>query len=153
MTEGDLVDALRSNGVRIDYLKSQGCLPIRIFCGGFRGGQVSATTRLAPHVIDSLAVDVDVDGRFWCRRAPAVSSCLRCCSGTVIVIIPVCSFTSPRLLAGSAPYAQREVTVKLDVKQGQGLLLVFMTCSHTMLACACSLALMCLQLSRSRTLT
>ena len=37
---GPLVDCLRSQGARIEYVKTEGCLPVRVYGGGLTGGSV-----------------------------------------------------------------------------------------------------------------
>lgn len=50
---GPLVDALRSVGCAIDYLETEGCLPLRIRGGGFPGGEVLLSASVSSqYVID-----------------------------------------------------------------------------------------------------
>nr|POE53554.1 pentafunctional arom polypeptide [Quercus suber] len=55
--QGPLVDALRSNGVAIDYLGKQGSqsLPLRIGAtGGFEGGQIELTAKVSSQYVSSI---------------------------------------------------------------------------------------------------
>lgn len=52
---GPLVDALRTNGVQIDYLKTQGCLPLRIKPqDGFRGGAIELAASVSSQYVSSV---------------------------------------------------------------------------------------------------
>lgn len=52
---GDLVDALRVNGAQIDYLESNGSLPLRIGAsGGFQGGEVRLAAKVSSQYVSSL---------------------------------------------------------------------------------------------------
>ncbi|BFZ57540.1 3-dehydroquinate dehydratase (3-dehydroquinase) [Savitreella phatthalungensis] len=50
---GPLVEALRSNGVAIDYLESQGCLPLSI-TPGFAGGEVALSADVSSQYVSAL---------------------------------------------------------------------------------------------------
>ena len=52
---GDLVDALRVNGAKIDYVESTGCLPLQIEAsGGFNGGEVRLAAKVSSQYVSSL---------------------------------------------------------------------------------------------------
>ncbi|KAK5464535.1 3-dehydroquinate dehydratase (3-dehydroquinase) [Exophiala xenobiotica] len=52
---GDLVDALRANGAEVDYLESQGCLPLNIAAsGGFNGGEIKLAAKVSSQYVSSL---------------------------------------------------------------------------------------------------
>jgi len=52
---GDLVDALHSNGAEIDYLESNGCLPLKIAAsGGFNGGEIKLAAKVSSQYVSSL---------------------------------------------------------------------------------------------------
>ncbi|KAM5474405.1 3-dehydroquinate dehydratase (3-dehydroquinase) [Microsporum audouinii] len=52
---GDLVDALKSNGVSVDYLEQQGSLPLKIpACGGFKGGAIELAAKVSSQYVSSL---------------------------------------------------------------------------------------------------
>ncbi len=50
----DLVDALTQIGARIEYLNSEGCLPVRIHAGGLTGGQVSVRGNISSQYLTAL---------------------------------------------------------------------------------------------------
>lgn len=54
--QGPLVDALRSNGVDIEYLNPDAqCLPLRIAAaGGFEGGEISLTAKVSSQYVSSI---------------------------------------------------------------------------------------------------
>jgi pentafunctional AROM polypeptide len=57
MTErpiGPLVDALRSNGAEIDYLKSQGSLPLKIQTKPLKGGNIELAATISSQYVSSL---------------------------------------------------------------------------------------------------
>ena len=52
---GDLVDALRVNGAEIDYLESDGSLPLKIGAsGGFEGGEIRLAAKVSSQYVSSL---------------------------------------------------------------------------------------------------
>lgn len=51
---GPLVDSLRSNGCQIDYLESQGCLPLAIAPSGFKGGYISLAASVSSQYVSSI---------------------------------------------------------------------------------------------------
>ena len=52
---GDLVDALRVNGAKIDYVESTGCLPLNVEAsGGFNGGEVRLAAKVSSQYVSSL---------------------------------------------------------------------------------------------------
>ncbi|KAK2738339.1 3-dehydroquinate dehydratase (3-dehydroquinase) [Myotisia sp. PD_48] len=52
---GDLVDALRSNGVDVEYLERQGCLPLKIpATAGFKGGYINLAATVSSQYVSSL---------------------------------------------------------------------------------------------------
>ena len=52
---GDLVDALTANGARIEYLGSQGSLPLNVAAlGGFKGGEVRLAAKVSSQYVSSL---------------------------------------------------------------------------------------------------
>ncbi|KIW37561.1 3-phosphoshikimate 1-carboxyvinyltransferase [Exophiala oligosperma] len=52
---GDLVDALKVNGAGVEYLESQGCLPLRIAAsGGFNGGEIRLAAKVSSQYVSSL---------------------------------------------------------------------------------------------------
>lgn len=54
--QGPLVDALRSNGVEIEYMKpGSKCLPLRIAAaGGFEGGDIELTAKVSSQYVSSI---------------------------------------------------------------------------------------------------
>lgn len=50
---GPLVDALRQNGVSIDYLNTDGCLPLSI-SPGFKGGRIELSAKVSSQYVSSL---------------------------------------------------------------------------------------------------
>ncbi|GME91062.1 unnamed protein product [[Candida] boidinii] len=47
---GPLVDALRSNGSKIEYLNREGSLPVRVGCGnGLAGGRIELAATISSH--------------------------------------------------------------------------------------------------------
>jgi pentafunctional AROM polypeptide len=66
---GPLVDALRANGCKIDYLNREGCLPLKIQSDSFKGGVIELSAKVSSQYVSSVLI--------------------------------------------SAPYAQKEVTLKL----------------------------------------
>ncbi len=51
---GPLVEALRENGSRIDYLEDQGCLPLRIPAGGLRGGHIKLAASVSSQYVTAV---------------------------------------------------------------------------------------------------
>lgn len=52
---GDLVDALKTNGAEIEYLESDGCLPLNIAAsGGFNGGEIKLAAKVSSQYVSSL---------------------------------------------------------------------------------------------------
>ncbi|KAF7509948.1 hypothetical protein GJ744_007262 [Endocarpon pusillum] len=52
---GDLVDALRANGAGVEYLETNGCLPLRIAAsGGFNGGIINLAAKVSSQYVSSL---------------------------------------------------------------------------------------------------
>ena len=52
---GDLVDALKTNGASIEYLETNGCLPLRIAAsGGFSGGIINLAAKVSSQYVSSL---------------------------------------------------------------------------------------------------
>lgn len=52
---GDLVDALRINGTSIEYLETNGCLPLRVAAsGGFNGGTIELAANVSSQYVSSL---------------------------------------------------------------------------------------------------
>lgn len=52
---GDLVTSLRTNGVDVEYLEGQGCLPLRIAAsGGFAGGEIRLAAKTSSQFVSSL---------------------------------------------------------------------------------------------------
>lgn len=51
---GPLVDALRSNGSHIDYLNSQGCLPLSIAPQGLKGGRIQLSASVSSQYVSSI---------------------------------------------------------------------------------------------------
>lgn len=50
----DLVEALRSAGVKIEYLNKEGCLPIRVASGGLPGGTIELNANVSSQYVSSL---------------------------------------------------------------------------------------------------
>ncbi|OAA44366.1 pentafunctional AROM polypeptide [Metarhizium rileyi] len=52
---GPLVDALRRNGVQIDYLEQEKSLPLRVHCtGGFQGGTIELAATVSSQYVSSI---------------------------------------------------------------------------------------------------
>ena len=52
---GDLVDALRENGAGIEYVESEGSLPLNITAsGGFNGGEIKLAAKVSSQYVSSL---------------------------------------------------------------------------------------------------
>lgn len=51
---GPLVDALRENGTKVDYLESQGCLPLNIGTDGLRGGHIKLAATVSSQYVSSI---------------------------------------------------------------------------------------------------
>ncbi len=51
---GPLVDALRSNATPIDYLQSEGCLPLSIAPGGLKGGKIQLAASVSSQYVSSI---------------------------------------------------------------------------------------------------
>jgi pentafunctional AROM polypeptide len=51
---GPLVDALRLNGKTINYLESEGCLPLKISAGGMRGGHIQLAASVSSQYVSSI---------------------------------------------------------------------------------------------------
>lgn len=51
---GPLVDALRDNGAHIDYFESDGCLPLSVEGGGFRGGHIRLAASVSSQYVSSI---------------------------------------------------------------------------------------------------
>jgi pentafunctional AROM polypeptide len=51
---GDLVDCLRCLGARIEYGRREGCLPLRVYGGGLRGGNVTMVSAVSSQFTSSL---------------------------------------------------------------------------------------------------
>ncbi|KDQ16656.1 hypothetical protein BOTBODRAFT_156573 [Botryobasidium botryosum FD-172 SS1] len=51
---GPLVDALRANGSSVDFLESQGCLPLAIGTGGFKGGRIRLAASVSSQYVSSI---------------------------------------------------------------------------------------------------
>lgn len=51
---GALVDALRSNGVGIDYKEASGCLPLDIKGSGLRGGRIELAATISSQYVSSI---------------------------------------------------------------------------------------------------
>eukprot|EP00051_Salpingoeca_urceolata_P000261 m.33341 g.33341 ORF g.33341 m.33341 type:complete len:1512 (-) comp10359_c0_seq2:178-4713(-) len=52
----DLVNALRANGCAIDYLKSDGCPPLRVSGGGLPGGDISLSASISSQFVSSILI-------------------------------------------------------------------------------------------------
>eukprot|EP00040_Diaphanoeca_grandis_P012819 m.64838 g.64838 ORF g.64838 m.64838 type:complete len:1825 (-) comp23482_c0_seq2:292-5766(-) len=53
---GHLVDCLRSSGCKIDYLESEGCLPLTIAGGGFPGNEVKLAANVSSQYVSSVLI-------------------------------------------------------------------------------------------------
>ncbi|OJD34869.1 pentafunctional arom polypeptide [Diplodia corticola] len=52
---GPLVTSLRANGAQVEYLESEGCLPLRIGAsGGFEGGDIELTANVSSQYVSSI---------------------------------------------------------------------------------------------------
>lgn len=51
---GPLVDALQANGANVQYLESQGCLPLRIGANGFAGGHIKLAASVSSQYVSSI---------------------------------------------------------------------------------------------------
>ncbi|KAJ3365027.1 3-dehydroquinate dehydratase (3-dehydroquinase) [Allomyces arbusculus] len=51
---GPLVDALRENGVHVDYAESQGCLPLRVGAGGLPGGHIKLAASVSSQYVSAI---------------------------------------------------------------------------------------------------
>ncbi|KAL1413481.1 hypothetical protein Q8F55_001255 [Vanrija albida] len=51
---GPLVDALRANGAKADYLEGQGCLPLNIATDGLRGGHIQLAASVSSQYVSSI---------------------------------------------------------------------------------------------------
>lgn len=51
---GPLVDALRGNGTKIDYLESEGCIPLRIGGDGLLGGEITLSASISSQYVSSI---------------------------------------------------------------------------------------------------
>ncbi|KDQ51853.1 hypothetical protein JAAARDRAFT_163255 [Jaapia argillacea MUCL 33604] len=51
---GPLVDALRSNGSQVEYLESQGCLPLSITPAGLKGGKIQLAASVSSQYVSSI---------------------------------------------------------------------------------------------------
>lgn len=52
---GPLVDSLRTNGAGIEYVGTEGCLPLKIAAsGGFAGGQINLAAKVSSQYVSSL---------------------------------------------------------------------------------------------------
>ncbi|KAF9653571.1 aromatic amino acid family biosynthesis-like protein [Thelephora ganbajun] len=51
---GPLVDALRANGSEIDYLESQGCLPLSITPAGLKGSRIQLAASVSSQYVSSI---------------------------------------------------------------------------------------------------
>jgi pentafunctional AROM polypeptide len=51
---GPLVDALASNGAKVQYLESQGCLPLQIEANGFQGGHIQLAASVSSQYVSSI---------------------------------------------------------------------------------------------------
>lgn len=52
----DLVDAIISTGCKIEYLNKTGSLPIRVFGGGFPGGEISLNANVSSQFVSSIMI-------------------------------------------------------------------------------------------------
>ncbi|KNC87071.1 hypothetical protein SARC_00815 [Sphaeroforma arctica JP610] len=53
---GPLVDALRANGTPIEYLESEGCLPLKIPGGGLNGGLIELSAAVSSQYVSSILI-------------------------------------------------------------------------------------------------
>eukprot|EP00123_Amoebidium_parasiticum_P017496 comp23872_c0_seq2/m.41864 comp23872_c0_seq2/g.41864 ORF comp23872_c0_seq2/g.41864 comp23872_c0_seq2/m.41864 type:complete len:823 (-) comp23872_c0_seq2:45-2513(-) len=53
---GPLVDALRSNGAHIEYKETDGCLPLAIEGGGFKGGSMALAANISSQYVSSILI-------------------------------------------------------------------------------------------------
>jgi pentafunctional AROM polypeptide len=51
---GPLVDALGSNGSQIQYLESEGCLPLSIAPAGLKGGRIQLAASVSSQYVSSI---------------------------------------------------------------------------------------------------
>lgn len=51
---GPLVDALRANGSSVEYLESQGCLPLRIAPAGLKGSRIQLAASVSSQYVSSI---------------------------------------------------------------------------------------------------
>ena len=51
---GPLVDALRANGSEIDYLESQGCLPLSVAPAGLKGSRIKLAASVSSQYVSSI---------------------------------------------------------------------------------------------------
>ncbi|CCC68454.1 hypothetical protein NCAS_0B03700 [Naumovozyma castellii] len=52
---GPLVDSLRANGTKIEYLKSEGCLPLKVFTNStFKGGRIELAATVSSQYVSSI---------------------------------------------------------------------------------------------------
>lgn len=51
---GPLVDALRANGSGIDYLESQGCLPLSVVPAGLKGSRIQLSASVSSQYVSSI---------------------------------------------------------------------------------------------------
>lgn len=51
---GPLVDALVANGANVEYVESQGCLPLRIGANGFQGGHIKLAASVSSQYVSSI---------------------------------------------------------------------------------------------------
>eukprot|EP01062_Namystynia_karyoxenos_P032620 TRINITY_DN24049_c0_g1_i1.p1 TRINITY_DN24049_c0_g1~~TRINITY_DN24049_c0_g1_i1.p1 ORF type:complete len:1542 (+),score=476.87 TRINITY_DN24049_c0_g1_i1:100-4725(+) len=52
----DLVTALRAAGVHVDFLDSEGCLPLRVRAGGLPGGEISLSAKVSSQYVSSVLI-------------------------------------------------------------------------------------------------
>ncbi|CCD27011.1 pentafunctional protein ARO1p NDAI_0J01190 [Naumovozyma dairenensis CBS 421] len=52
---GPLVDSLRANGTKVEYLKSEGCLPLKVFTNStFKGGRIELAATVSSQYVSSI---------------------------------------------------------------------------------------------------
>ena len=51
---GPLVDALRANGCTVDYMKTEGCPPLKLQGGGLPGGVIELDAELSSQYVSSI---------------------------------------------------------------------------------------------------
>ncbi|CCC68601.1 hypothetical protein NCAS_0B05170 [Naumovozyma castellii] len=52
---GPLVDSLRANGTKIDYVKSEGCLPLKVYTDSvFKGGRIELAATVSSQYVSSI---------------------------------------------------------------------------------------------------